>query len=218
MRVLVLGATGRTGSYLVSEAIKTGYTVNVLVRDKNRSGINSGLISVFEGVPTNKAELLAAMQNCDAILSALNISRTSDFPWAKLRTPENFLSASIKNIIEAAVELNVKRIIITSAWGVAETKKDIPWWFRLLIDHSNIGYAYRDHERQEELLKNSNLNWTAVRPVGLTNSTKEKETLVSLDNSPRPNLTIGRQNVARFMVRALKDGAYIRQNPVVSCK
>jgi len=218
MRILILGTTGRTGCYLLSQASKAGYNVNVLVRDKNRLKVDPGLFTVFEGNATNKAELLAAMQNCDAILSALNISRKSDFPWAKLRTSENFLSASMKNIIEVATALNIQRVIITSAWGVAETKKNIPWWFRFLIDHSNIGYAYRDHERQEELLKNSNLNWTAVRPVGLTNSTKEKDTLVSLDNSPKPNLTISRQNLARFMIRVLKEGMYVRQSPAVSDK
>jgi len=218
MRILILGVTGRTGRCLVDEAIKAGYSVNVLVRDKNLFNINSIAVSVFEGTPTNKTELLAAMQNCGAILSALNVSRTSDFPWASLRTPENFLSSSIKNVIELATELNIKRIVITSAWGVAETKNDIPWWFSFLIDHSNIGYAYRDHERQEELLKKSNLNWTAVRPVGLTNSAKEQETLVSITNSTKPNLTVSRQNVARFIIRVLKEELYVRKSPVVSSK
>jgi len=216
MKVLILGATGRTGQYLVSEILKLGYEVNVLVRDKSRLPDYSSQVLVFEGTPTDITDLAKAMQGCDAVLSSLNISRTSDFPWAKLRTPKDFLSASMKNIIATAVELDVKRIIITTAWGVSETKKDIPLWFRWLIDHSNISYPYRDHEVQEKLLEHSNLDWTAVRPAGLTNSAKIKDVLVSFNNSPKPGLTISRQNVARFMIDCLQKDLYVKESPVVS--
>ncbi|TWI94196.1 putative NADH-flavin reductase [Mucilaginibacter frigoritolerans] len=215
MKILILGATGRTGSLLLKEAIKQGYVINVLVCDKNKLQINSPLLTVFEGTPADKEALLPAMQGCNAILSTLNISRTSDFPWAPLRSPENLLSASMKNIIELANQLNIKRVIITTAWGVNETKKDLPGWFRWLIDHSNIGYPYRDHERQEDLLKQSTLSWTIVRPVGLTNSVKHKAVQVSINNSPKPGLTISRQNVAHFMIKVLQEGSYVNEAPAV---
>jgi uncharacterized protein YbjT (DUF2867 family) len=215
MKILILGATGRTGSLLLKEAINEGYVINVLLRDKNKLQISSPLLTVFEGTPTDKETLLPAMQGCQAILSTLNISRISDFPWAPLRSPENLLSASMKNIIELANQSNIKRIIITTAWGVNETKKDIPAWFRWLIDHSNIGYPYRDHEMQENLLKQSTLSWTAVRPVSLTNSVKNKNVQVSINNSPKPGLTISRQNVARFMIKVLQEDLYVKQAPTV---
>ena len=165
MKILILGATGRTGRLLVEEALTHGYEINVLVRDERKLTINSASISVYEGTPTDRAALAIAMRCCEAVLGTLNISRTSDFPWARLRTPETFLSDSMKHIIDLAGTQNIKRIVITSAWGVSETKKDVPGWFRWVIDHSNVSYPYRDHERQEALLKNSNLNWTAVRTL-----------------------------------------------------
>jgi uncharacterized protein YbjT (DUF2867 family) len=203
MRILILGATGRTGRQLIAEALRQGYTINVLVRDKSKLLINSDLVTVYEGMPANQTFLRKAMEGCEAVLSTLNISRTSDFPWAALRTPKDFLSASMKTIIKIAGQLNIKRIIITTAWGVGETKKDIPYWFRWLIDNSNIGYAYRDHDVQEELLKSSTLNWTIVRPVGLTNSVAQKDIRVSL-------------NVARFMLDVLQNNSYSKQMPVIS--
>lgn len=218
MRILILGATGRTGRFLVEEAVKQGYAINVLLRDKSKLNVNSNSITTFEGIPTDINTLLPAMQGCEAILSALNISRTSDFPWAPLRTPKDFLSAGMKNTIKAADQLQIKRMIITTAWGVGETKKELPFWFKWLIDHSNIGYPYRDHELQEDLLNNSALNWTIIRPVGLTNALNNKEVLVSFNNSPRPRLIISRQNVARFMLSALENNLYIRQSPTVSEK
>jgi len=53
MRILILGATGRTGCFLVEEAVKPGYVINVLLRDKSKLNVNSNSITVFEGTPTD---------------------------------------------------------------------------------------------------------------------------------------------------------------------
>ena len=218
MQILILGATGRTGRILVNESLKRGHKVNVLVGHKGSLSTNSDLVNVFEGTPLNIFTLAESMAGCDAVLSTLNISRLSDFPWSRLRTSKDFLSASIRKVLEASKKKHVKRIIITTAWGVAETKRDIPFWFRWLIDHSNIRYPYIDHELQEEILKNSDTNWTIIRPVGLTDSEKEKEVQVTLNNTPKPSLTISRRSVATFMLDVLENNLYNRQCPVISEK
>jgi putative NADH-flavin reductase len=218
MHILILGPTGRTGRLLVDEALKRGHKVSVVVSHEYRLKTDPKLLTVHEGTPLNKYTLSTAMKGCDAILSTLNISRTSDFPWASLRTGEEFLSLSMKNIIEAAAEQNIKRIIITTAWGVGETRKDIPFWFRFLIDHSNIRYPYLDHERQENMLIKSDMNYTIVRPAALTDSKENKPIKVSIDNSPKPSLTISRMNTASFMLDVLEQDLYHRQCPVISEK
>nr|WP_294949987.1 NAD(P)H-binding protein [uncultured Mucilaginibacter sp.] len=217
MKILLLGATGRTGKLLLQQALANGYEVNVLLRDKSKLDITHPNLQIFEGLPTDKAALDKAMQGCEAIVSALNISRTSDFPWANLRTPANFLSETAKCVIELAAKHNISRAIVTSAWGTGNTRNDIPWWFKLVIDYSNVGVAYRDHERQEGIFAASVLNYTILRPVGLTNSSKDKMVIASLNNEPKPRLTISRGNVACFMIKVLQQGLFIRQMPVISC-
>ena len=218
MNILILGATGRTGKYLLEEALKNGHNIHALVRDKNKVANHSNNLFLFEGTPTDRAALANAMKGCEAVLRVLNISRASDFPLAKLRTPKTFLSDSIKNMMAIAAEQNIKRIIICSAWGTNETKKDIPAWFRWLINNSNIGVVYKDHELQELMLQNSLLDYTIVRPVGLTNSTKVKPIQISINNSPKPKLTIGRKNVALFMLKILNGKSFIRQVVTISEK
>lgn len=216
MHILILGATGRTGRILLNEALRRGHRVNVLIGHKSSLKTDPDLVNVYEGTPLNKFTLTDAMRSCEAVLSTLNISRISDFPWAKLRTSKDFLSLSMKKIIDVANEEHVSRIIITTAWGVAETRKDLPFWFRWLIWKSNIRYPYLDHERQEELLQQSGTNWTVVRPVILTDSEKEKKVQVSLNNDPKPSLRISRKNVALFMLDTLENDLYSRQCPVIS--
>ncbi len=173
---------------------------------------------LVEGDPGNKVDLDTAMKGCEAVISALNISRTSDWPWAQLRTEKNFLSRVAQLIIELAPSHNIRRYIFTSAWGVAETRKDIPGWFRWFIEHSNIRYPYEDHARAEGLLQQSHLEFTSVRTAGLTNSKKLREIIVSFNNVPKPRLLISRRNLAGFILDVLGKEQYIRQMPVVSHK
>lgn len=220
MRILILGGTGRTGRILLNEALKRGHQVSVVVSHEYRLKTDTSLIEIHEGTPLNKYTVSEAMKGCDAVLSTLSISRTSDFPWAELRTSEDFLSLSMHNILEAAAEQHVKRIIITTAWGTSDTWHDLPFWFRWMVAYSNIYYAYYDHERQEEMLQKSNTNWTVVRPTILIDSRKEKEKeiKVSLNNKPKPSLAISRLNVARFMLDVLENNLCIKQLPVISEK
>jgi putative NADH-flavin reductase len=208
MKILILGATGRTGRLIVEEALKQGYELNVLVRDKNKISFSSKSIKVYQGTPARQTDLAAAMQGCDLIISALGIVRASDAPWSKLITAKNFISESIKNVIAEADQQNLKRLITVSAWGVGETKKEIPFWLRWLINHTNLGPVYAEHEAEEKLLANSNLNWTAVRPVALNESKKIKTLKVSFNNFPKPSLQISRQSVAKFIVDIVKSDMY----------
>ncbi len=216
MKILIIGATGRTGRLIVEEALKQGYDLNVLVRDKNKMPFNSKSIKVYQGTSASRTDLAAAMQGCDLIISALGIARASDAPWSKLITPKKFITESMKNVIAEAGQQNLKRLITISAWGAGETKKEIPFWLRWLINHTNLGPVYAEHESQEKLLANSNLNWTAVRPVALNDSKKIKTLKMSFNNTPKPSLYISRQSVAKFMVDIVKSDKYDRRSPTIS--
>lgn len=215
MKILILGATGRTGKHLVQVALQKRYEVVCLVRYPEKVS-PAKYLKILKGNPINLEDLENAMQGCDAVISALNVSRTSDFPWAKLRTPKTYLSDVMSNVIAVAKKHTVKRVVICSAWGVLETRKDIPFWFRWMIDNSNIGAAYKDHERQEHLLESSDVMWTIVRPVGLVNSKKTQTIRESFDNTPKPSLTISRLSVARYMVESAENTMLIGKKVVIS--
>jgi putative NADH-flavin reductase len=218
MKILLLGATGRTGKYVLNEALQKEYELNCLVRDTKKIQVSDDKLKIFEGTPTNVSDLEQSMKGCEAIINVLNISRHSDWPWSKLRTPETFLSDVTKNLIGLAEKYNIRRIVSCSAWGTAETKKELPGWFRWIIDSSNVGYAYRDHERQEELLMKSNLSWTIVRPAGLINLKKYQKVVESYNGVPKPGMMITRITVAKYMVDAIENNSLVRKAPTISGK
>ena len=214
--ILLLGATGRTGNEVLGLALARGFEVHALVRNPDKLKFRNKNLRVFQGDTRDPKDLSMAMAGSDAIVSCLNISRKSDFPWSALRTPPDFLSETMKNVMQVAKLQGVNRLVFTSACGVGESRALIPGWFAWLIDNSNISAAYLEHERQEALVKASDLDWTIVRPVGLTNSSCPKPTRVFLDNGGKPALTISRRNTAVFLLDALESGKYVKQAPVIS--
>jgi putative NADH-flavin reductase len=218
MTTLLLGATGRTGTHVLMELLKEGHTVHVIIRDRTKVLPKLDKVVIFEGDITNPNVLHEALLTCEYIVSVLNVSRKSDFPWSKLRTPKTFLSDTMQFVLKAANPNIIKKIIICSAWGTNETKSDIPIWFRWLIENSNIGPAYKDHERQEDLLKESKFNFTVVRPVGLTNSNKNQIILETQNYNPNLKLTISRKSLAKFIVRQISNTLYSRQAVTISKK
>lgn len=216
MKILLLGATGRTGKLVLQEAIDKNYTVNCVVR--SLPAFNHPNVRFFIGNPGDENILSEAMHGCEAIINVLNISRTSDFPWSPLRTPQTFLSDTMKKVVSLAVAKNINRIVVCTAWGTSDTRNDLPKWFSWFINNSNIGIAYRDHERQEELLQQSTLKWTIVRPSGLTNSKKPQRVMESYQNQPKPTLTISRSAVAGYLIMAVTNDNLIGKMPVVSGK
>lgn len=217
MNLFIIGGTGRTGKLLVSEALARGHAVHALARNPNGfTNPDAAGLKIFQGNPIDADVLREAMAGCDAVLSALNLSRTSDWPWAPLRAPENLLSDCMSKVIPAMQENGRRRIIVISTFGVDDSIREVPGWFRWLVEHSNIRFPYRDHWRQEELLSRSGLDWTILRPAGLTNSRTAKPVRVSFDGNPRPGLTISRLAVAHFMLDELERNEYVGRRPTIS--
>ena len=214
--ILILGASGRTGRELVRQSLLRGWQVKVLVRTPGKFPFKANhQLTLVEGSVADPGVLAAAMEGCGAVMSALNISRRSDFPWSPLRTPVDFLSETMKKLVALAPEYGIDRLIFTSAWGVGDSRGDIPRWFRWVIENSNIAPAYIDHEKQEAVAAASMLRWTVVRSVGLLNGKSGKPVQVSLSAGKKPSLTIRRSAVAAFMIQELEKNEYVRQKPVL---
>ncbi len=214
-KILLLGATGRTGKEVLHQALSLGYQINILVRDKSNVKYDHSNLQVFEGDTRSYTDLGIAIEDCGACISCLNISRKSDFPWSPLRTPEDFLSVTMSNLIKICKKEEIKRLVFTSAWGVGDSRPYIPSWFVWFIDNSNLSSAYLEHERQEAMIRNSGLDWTIVRPVVLTNRQTYKMPKVIIGNETKPALTISRKETAQFILCTLEDEKYVHKAPVI---
>jgi uncharacterized protein YbjT (DUF2867 family) len=126
------------------------------------------------------------------------------------------MTRSIGNALAAMRHSGARRIVVLSALGVGDSFALSPAVVRLLIRRTNLGIGYDDHEAQEVLLRESGLDWTSVRAAILTNRRSRGKLIVSYDGQPKPALTIGRAEVARFMVEILSQPAFFAKAPVIS--
>lgn len=214
--IAVFGATGRTGIEITKQLLEKGYAVKALVRNPQKLTLSHPNLQVLQGTPMEQADVEKTIEGTQAVMVALNIARTSDWPWAKLVTPADLFKVSMTHIVNAMKKFGVRRIETVSAWGVGDSYKEVNAMFRFLINKTKVGIAYKGHEDQEKILRESDLDWTAVRPVGLTNSSKSKPIRVSMKGNKKLHMTIPRKDVARFMVENLKSPMYYKTAPCIS--
>ena len=206
MNILILGATGRTGRLVAQAAMAGKHQVTAIIRDHAKTAI-PGVVYLV-GSPTDEQLLNRALKGIDAVVISLNINRTSGNPFAKVISPLTLISDSVKALIPAMEQNGVKRIITVSASGVGDSWTDMIFVARWLIRCSNIWKAYEDHDRQERLIRKSNLDWTIVRPVMLN----DKDTDVYYVSTGKPTgSAISRKGVAKFILDVLESGKYTRE-------
>ncbi len=215
-RILLLGATGRTGSLALEYALSQGLEVTVLVRRPQALNVESDRLTVIEGSPLNAEDVSKALAGCDAVVSALNNNRTSDNPWAKRLSPSMFMTNSIRNCLAAMKEQGMRRIVVLSSVGVNESFGDTVFLMRWLIRNTNLQYTFQDHDAQESELRRSGADWTAVRAAFLTNGDRLKSLVVSHYNEPAPARTISRLHTAHYLIDCLNDEPTFRKTPVIS--
>ena len=136
-RILLIGASGRTGLLALAEALSRSHTVTALVRRPDSIKPQPGL-SIMTGTPEQKADIAKAFDSAPAsdpiraVISTLNNGRTSDLPWAKTTAPPNFMENCARNCISVMQERGCKKIVWLGTNGVGESRKEAPWFFKLI--------------------------------------------------------------------------------------
>ncbi|MEJ2052990.1 MAG: NAD(P)H-binding protein, partial [Calditrichaceae bacterium] len=172
MKILLLGATGRTGKRIIEQALQRGHKIAAIVRKPE--DIQTYKVDIIQGTPYDYDTVERAIKGCNAVINTLNISRKSDNPWSRLRAPEDLISKSAVNAIKAMEKSGIRRFIALSAIGAGRSRKKIPWILKIVISFSNLKYAFHDHGKQEEILENSAMDYTICRAPFL--SDKENDT------------------------------------------
>jgi uncharacterized protein YbjT (DUF2867 family) len=168
MKLLVLGASGATGSWLARLSAQAGHEVTALVRPGSRYDAPAG-VRVVRREALDPAAIASALEGQQAVASCLGIRRAGKAPWSSLLSPPDFMSRVTALLVPAMERIGVRRIVAISAGGVAEsiTKCSLP--IRWMTGAGSVGVAYRDLAEMERRLSASRLDWLAIRPVTLMN-------------------------------------------------
>jgi hypothetical protein len=177
---------------------------------------------VVEGQPQNHADIERAFTVVQVdvptvVIVALNNARTSDYPFAKPTSPPNFMHDSHLAAIQAMKKHGTRKIVTLQALGVGDSFPNLFWLVRLLIQYSNMGIGFKDHELVEDDVKNSGLNYVLARPIRFVDGTSASIQLYGNNGAGIGSFkTITRESVATFLVDAAETDKWDGCTPVIS--
>jgi len=198
MKIIVFGATGGVGQYVVKKALEEGMEVTAFVRTPSKLGITHERLSVVQGDASNPAEVEAAIAGHDAVVSCLGSSQGMK--------PSTELESMTKNIVDGMRKHGVKRIVYTASAGI---DRELPGFSGKLIMRM-LRNALKDHRAAVDYILQHDLNYTIVRPLGLTNKPFTGRYREALAGVPERSMSIPRADVAHFIIKSLKDSRYER--------
>ena len=124
MNIFITGATGYIGAKLALQLAKSGESIHILCRSKSKvSLLNHSKFKIFEGDILNTESIENAMQSCEYVYHLAAYGKV----WSK--DPQNYFDVNVqgtKNILDAAIKLGVKKVVVTSTAGVFEPSNGTP--------------------------------------------------------------------------------------------
>lgn len=204
MKLVVFGATGATGRELVGLALEQGHAVTAFARDPAKLGLSHPNLSVIRGDVLDPASVQRAVHGQEAVLCTIGAG-------AKRGT---LRADGTRNIAGAMEKAGVRRLVCQSSYGVGDTRDKLSFLLKYVLVPLVLRHAFADHEAQERVIRQSRLDWTIVRPVGLV---KGPKTGIyrhgNLGAAAPARATISHADVAEFMLKQLTEGTYLRQTP-----
>jgi putative NADH-flavin reductase len=215
MKLTVFAATGGIGRQLLAQAVEGGHDVTAVVRDPAKLTEQVNAIRADLSEPDPPA-LEQAVNGADAVLSGLG---------PRTLAGAGITSSGTRAIVRAMESAGVRRLVVVSASPVSTVpspgrpnppKHDpgdgfllrnlfVPLMKSLLRKH------YVDLALMEDILRDSSLDWTVIRPPRLTDKPLTGVYRTAYGQNPRRANVVSRANVAHLMLRVLDQPETIRQ-------
>lgn len=208
MRILVVGASRGTGAQLVAELVERGHVVTAYSR---QPGTHAEGVRTVTGDVLDADALGKAMVGQDAVAVTLGIP-DNPFRVRLTRRASSRLdvrSAGTRAVLDAMREHGVRRLVVQSTYGIGDTYRHLPLALKAFFSLA-IRPQVDDHERQEQMVRESGLDWTIVRPTVLHDEPTDRPAHVSTGDR-LPTMKVSRRQVARVEADALEDAARASQ-------
>ena len=218
MKLTIFAATGGIGSQVLDQAVRAGHQVTAVVRDpKKLAGSRDGLrVVTADLLAPDQATIESAVAGADAVLSGVGASSIAEAGIAAQGT---------RAIVDAMQATGVRRIVVVSAAPVSTVpspgrpnppKHDAGEGFLMRYVVSPfikfvLRKVYADHALMEDILRNTDLDWTVFRPPRLTDKPLTGKYRTALGKNLRGGFRISRADVAHAMLSSLNQLTTIRR-------
>jgi putative NADH-flavin reductase len=207
MKLLVIGATRGIGIRLVELALEENHRVTALVRNPEKLTAGHDRLNVIKGDIRDREAVGHAVENQNAVCITIGINPT--------RKPVTVFSQGAKTVIEAMADSAVNQLICVTGIGAGDSNGHGGFFYDRIFNPLLLKTIYEDKDRQEALVRDSNLEWVIVRPGFLTNGPLTGTYRVLVDLGGVRAGKISRADVAHFILNEIKNRAYRLKTPLL---
>jgi putative NADH-flavin reductase len=203
LQLAIFGSTGPTGQTLVTQALEQGHDVTAVARDPAGVDATSDRLHVVRADVLDRSSFDGVLDGVDAVLSAIG---------AHGRQPTKVYSLGAANIRDVMHAAGVQRFIGISALPVTPRTELGPAERRIVVPLLSVffGEMYADMTRMEQLLRDSDLDFTIMRPPQLTNKRATGTYRTAINGQLPRARKISRGDLAAEMLRVIPDNKTVR--------
>lgn len=207
MRLLVVGASRGIGLQVVHKALAEGHQVTACARRIRDIGISHSNLQVQRADILDFFAVQRAVPGHDAVVLCLGTLPT--FETVRL------FSEGTRNLIDAMHSAEIKRLVVVTGVGAGDSRGHGGFLYDRFFQPFVLRTIYQDKDRQEGIVRKSNLDWTIVRPGFLTHGTETSDYQVHTDLKDVVAGKISRTDVAHFILDELDKLRYLNQTPLI---
>jgi len=217
MHLLILGATGPCGTLLVKEALGASHTVVIYARSPEKlceEIRNDTRVTMLKGQLDDESALSAAMENVDAVLSALGPKVShGTYPSGEP------LAHAYSLIIKVMVARGIKRLIALGTPSITDPhdKSSLKWSLVVAGLKILVPGVYSDIVGVGNIIRTQGdaLDWTIVRVPFLTNSS-HRDVVAGYAGDGKTGTTLSRLGFATFVIEELAKNNWIKCAPLIT--
>jgi putative NADH-flavin reductase len=210
MKLVIFGANGQTGRLATALALDAGHEVVAVTRRPREFPLSGPGLTIAEADARDASAVGSVVASADAVVSTLGATFT--------REPVDTYSVGSANIVAGMRAAGTRRLVVVSSSAAYPTHRTrVPLMLRVVepIITKTIGKTvYDDMRRMEDLVRDSGLDWTIVRPSGLFDL-PEPTGYVAGEVDPVGAFT-ARIDLADYLVSLAADSSAARRTVVVS--
>jgi len=200
MKMTVFGASGGTGTQLVTQALDAGHEVLAVVRDRARLAVPaSPSLQVAVADVMDPGSITEAVTGRDAVVSAIG-------PRGGVRELTTVCADSARSIVTAMQAAGSRRLLVVSGSGPF-TDGDGPLMRYLAkpITKLVLRHTFADFVAMESAVRASGLDWTIVRPPALTDKPLTGRYRTRAELNVRRGLRVSRADLAHLLLVTAAD-------------
>lgn len=205
MKIAVVAANGRSGTYFVNAALQAGHSIKAGVMGKHSFAEHPNL-TIAQCNALELGDIMQLLIGCDAVVCLIGHTKKTD---------PHVQTIAMQNILQTMQDIDMHRVVSLTGTGVRLTGDIVPAIDKLLnfavgiVDPKRIA----DGKQHALLLMQSQTDWTLLRVLKLQNTAPSP--FILTPNGPTKTY-VSRGDVAAAILQVLEQKSFIRQAPILS--